>query len=268
MNDGRPIPPARSVVVTGCGTGLGRAIFERLILDGWAVVGLEWDAALADDARAVPGAGAVLTGDAADRDQVARAVSRATALAPLGGWVNNAAVVRMGTLHDPRPDEVDETIRVNLMGVYWGASEAVRVFLRQRSPGAIVNISSIHARAAFSGFAAYDVAKGGVNALTRYIAVEYGPAGIRANAIEPGAIRTQMNQSVIDASPDPVRSAREMAAIHPLGRMGEPGEIASVAAFLLSDESSFLSGECIAVDGAATARCFPYDPAPDLFDPI
>lgn len=190
----------RSVVVTGCGMGLGRAIFERLIGDGWAVVGVEWDALLAADARSVPGAGDVLLGDAADREQLAQAAGRATGLAPLGGWVNNAAVVRMGTLHDPRPEEVDETIRVNLMGAYWGASQAVRTFLRQGTPGAIVNISSIHARAAFSGFAAYDVAKGGVNALTRYIAVEYGPAGIRANAIEPGAIRTSMNQSVIDAS--------------------------------------------------------------------
>jgi NAD(P)-dependent dehydrogenase (short-subunit alcohol dehydrogenase family) len=253
-----------SVVVTGCGTGVGRAIFERLIADGWAVVGLEWDPDRAAEARAVPGAGDVLTGDAAERAQLSRAAERATELAPLGGWVNNAAVARMGTLHDPHPDEVDETIRINLMGVFWGASEAVRTFLRQRTPGAIVNISSIHARVAFNGFAAYDVAKGGVNALTRYIAVEYGPVGIRANAIEPGAIRTPMNQSVIDRAVDPAKAAREMSAIHPLGRMGEPYEIAAVAAFLLSDGASFLSGECIAVDGAATARCFPYDTAPDL----
>ena len=170
----------------------------------------------------------------------------------------------MGTLHDPHPGEVDETIRVNLMGAFWGCSEAVRTFLAQRTPGAIVNISSIHARAAFSGFAAYDVAKGGVSALTRYVAVEYGPAGIRCNAIEPGAFRTHMNQSVIDLAPDPARAAHEMAALHPLGRMGEPREIGSVAAFLLSDEASFLSGECIAVDGAATARCFPYDPDPTI----
>lgn len=254
----------RSVVVTGCGTGLGRAIFERLIAEGWAVVGIEWDAGRADEARSVEGAGDVIAGDAADRGVLARAAARAVELAPLGGWVNNAAIVRLGTLHDARPDEVDETIRVNLMGAFWGCAEAVGVFLRQRSPGAIVNISSIHARAAFSGFAAYDVAKGGVNALTRYVAVEYGHAGIRCNAIEPGAMRTPMNQSVIDAAADPARAAREMAAIHPLGRMGEPREIGSVAAFLLSDDASFLSGECIAVDGAATARCFPYDPDPTI----
>jgi glucose 1-dehydrogenase len=254
----------RSVVVTGCGTGLGRAIFERLVADGWAAVGIEWDAERAADARALPGAGDVLTGDAADRDVLAAAAARATALAPLAGWVNNAAVGRMGMLHDAVPAEVDEIIRINLMGAFWGCAEAVRAFLAQRSPGAIVNISSIHARAAFNGFAAYDVAKGGVNALTRYVAVEYGPAGIRCNAIEPGAFRTPMNQAVIDRSPDPAKAECEMAALHPLGRMGEPREIGSVAAFLLSEEASFLSGECIAVDGAATARCFRYEPDPSL----
>jgi glucose 1-dehydrogenase len=254
----------RSVVVTGCGTGIGRSILERLVVDGWAVVGIEWDVERAADALGIPGVGDVIAGDAAARAVLARAAARASELAPLAGWVNNAAVMRMGTLHDPRPDEVDETIRVNLMGAFWGASEAVRAFLAQGTPGSIVNISSIHARAAFNGFAAYDVAKGGMNALTRYIAVEYGPVGIRANAIEPGGIRTAMNQAAIDASPDPARAAHEMTALHPLGRMGEPGEIAAVAAFLLSDEASFVSGECIAVDGAATARCYPYAPDPTL----
>jgi NAD(P)-dependent dehydrogenase (short-subunit alcohol dehydrogenase family) len=254
----------RSVVVTGCGMGLGRAILERLTADGWVTVGIEWDADRAADARALPGVGDVIAGDAADRAVLARTSARARELAPLGGWVNNAAIGRMGTLHAPVPTDVDETIRVNLMGPYWGCSEAVRAFLDQGSPGAIVNISSIHARAAFNGFAAYDVAKGGISALTRYVAVEYGPAGIRCNAIEPGAIRTAMNQSVIDRSPDPGKAAHEMAALHPLGRMGEPPEIGAVAAFLLSDDASFLSGECIAVDGAATARCYPYDPDPAI----
>ena len=96
------------------------------------------------------------------------------------------------------------------------------------------------------------------------IAVEYGPVGIRANSIEPGAIRTPLMQRVIDAATDPVRSEYDMAALHPLRRVGEPHEIAAVAAFLLSSDASFLTGECIAVDGGATARCYPYDPAPDL----
>jgi NAD(P)-dependent dehydrogenase (short-subunit alcohol dehydrogenase family) len=257
---------SRSVVVTGCGTGLGRAIFEQLIDDGWTVVGLERDEDRAADASGVPGAGDVLVGDAGEPEDLARARSRATELAPLGGWVNNAAIALAGNLHEPVAAEVERVVRLNLMGYFWGCSEAIRTFVGQRSTGAIVNISSIHARSAFNGWAAYDMAKGGVNALTRYVAVEYGPVGIRANAIEPGAIRTPLMQGVIDASADPIRAEHDMAALHPLGRVGEPAEIGSVAAFLLSPAASFLSGECIAVDGGATARCYPYDPAPGLLD--
>jgi glucose 1-dehydrogenase len=257
---------SRSVVVTGAGRGIGRAIVERLIGDGWAVVGIEWDPAGAAAVAALPGIAGSIAGDASDRAVLEEATAGATRHAPLGGWVSNAAVIRMGTIHDPVPAEVDETIRVNLMGPFWGASQAVRTFLDQRSPGSIVTISSIHARAAFNGYAAYDVAKGGVSALTRYLASEYGPFGIRANAIEPGAIRTEMNATAIAASPDPVRAAREMAALAPMGRVGAPREIAAVCAFLLSDDASFVSGESIAVDGAASARCWPYPPAEDLID--
>jgi NAD(P)-dependent dehydrogenase (short-subunit alcohol dehydrogenase family) len=102
--------------------------------------------------------------------------------------------------------------------------------------------------------------KGGIDALTRYTAVEYGPIGIRANAIAPGAIRTQMLVDVINKASDPAREESDMSALHPLSRLGEPGEIASVVNFLLSDESSFLSGQSIAVDGGATARCYRYEP--------
>lgn len=253
-----------SVVVTGCGSGLGRAIFERLIKDGWAAVGLEQDDGSAGGARSIPGAGDVIVGDSSDRADLARASARASELAPLGGWVNNAAVAISGNLHEPVPDEVAKLVDVNLMGYYWGCAEAVQTFVGQRSGGAIVNISSIHARAAFNGWAAYDMAKGGVNALTRYVAVEYGPVGIRANAIEPGAIRTPLTQGVIDAAADPEKAEYDMAALHPLERVGEPEEIGSVAAFLLSSGASFLSGECIAVDGAATARCYRYEPDPGL----
>lgn len=253
-----------SVVVTGCGSGLGRAIFERMIEDGWAVVGLERDEGRASEAGTVPGAGEVIVGDSSDRADLARASARATELAPLGGWVNNAAVAIPGNLHEPVPEEVGKLVDINLMGYYWGCAEAVQAFVGQQSGGAIVNISSIHARAAFNGWAAYDMAKGGVNALTRYVAVEYGSVGIRANAIEPGAIRTPLMQGVIDADPDPQRAEHDMAALHPMDRVGEPDEIASVAAFLLSDGASFLSGECIAVDGAATARCYRYEPDPGL----
>lgn len=109
-------------------------------------------------------------------------------VAPLTAWVNNAGIALGGNLHDPNQKEVQRLFDVNLMGVYWGCSAAIKSFIQNKISGSIVNISSIHGRSAFNGWAAYDAAKGGVDALTRYISVEYGPLGIRSNAIAPGAI--------------------------------------------------------------------------------
>ena len=131
----------------------------------------------------------------------------ATGLAPLGGWVNNAAVVAQGTLHDADPDLVSRLFKVNVEGYFWGCAEAVTTFMAQRTSGAIVNISSLQARSAFPGWAAYDTSKAAVYGLTRYVAVEYGAAGIRANAVEPGAILTPWNEDMIARSPDPAAQA-------------------------------------------------------------
>jgi glucose 1-dehydrogenase len=256
-----------SVVVTGVGSGLGLATLSRLADDGYYIVGIEIsESGVAVAKEQLKGRGQIVHGDAADREVLASAAQRAMNTAPLTGWVNNAGIALSGNLHDPIPADVDRVFAVNLQGVYWGCSEAVRQFMDQRVPGAIVNISSIHGRAAFPGWAAYDTAKGGVDALTRYVAVEYGPAGIRANAIAPGAIRTEMLQQVISDAPNSEDAEREFAIMHPLTRIGEASEVASVVAFLLSDESSFISGQSIAVDGAATARCFAFRPDVGLMD--
>lgn len=250
-----------SVVVTGCGTGIGRAIIARLAADGWHTVGLEIDKTMAAEAREQLGKGHdVIAGDAADRGMLAAVRKRAEELAPLGGWVNNVGVAIMGNLHEPKTEDVERVMAVNLMSHFWGSSEAIKAWVAQRRTGAIVNVSSVHGRAAFNMWAAYDVAKAGIDALTRYIAVEYGPVGIRANAVAPGAIATSLVRRVIDASPDPVEAEREMSIQHPLERIGLPEEVAAAASWLLSDEASFVTGQSLAVDGGLTSRCYRYAP--------
>jgi NAD(P)-dependent dehydrogenase (short-subunit alcohol dehydrogenase family) len=255
----------RSVVVTGAGTGIGRAIFERLISDGWRVIGIEKDPHLGTEARDwAADRGEVLTGSVTEMKVLEVAADRAEALAPLLGWVNNAGLAIPGTLHEPKPDEVATLFSVNLMGAFWGSSVAVRRMLARRLGGAIVNISSIHSTSAFPGWAAYDTAKGGVDALTRYTAVEYGPARIRANAIAPGAILTPLFRKIVADSPDPDETYRDFSNLHALERPGDPAEVAAAASFLLSEEASFVTGQVLAVDGGATARCFRFSPAAEV----
>ena len=255
----------RSAIVTGCGQGIGRAILERLRDDGYFVVGIEWVESLAADARdALGDQGAVVHGDVADRALLELACAQARAVADLGAWVNNAAIMPSTNLHAPVAEDVHRVLDVNLLGCYWGCSVAVRTYLDQRSPGAIVSLSSVHGRAAYSNAVAYDISKAGVDALTRYVATEYGPVGIRANAIAPGGVRTPLFDQFVMDSDDPERVEREAAYSHPLRRIAEAREIASVASFLLSDEASFITGQSLAVDGGLTARCIDFELDPTI----
>ena len=254
-----------SVVVTGVGSGIGRAILKQLVADKYFVVGIENSEAAAKSAAAEFGNSAlIINEDLCQEGVFEKAAKEASKVAPLTSWVNNAGIALGGNLHNPNPTEVQRLFDVNLMGVYWGCSAAIKSFIENKISGSIVNISSIHGRSAFNGWAAYDAAKGGVDALTRYICVEYGPLGIRANAIAPGAIRTEMLSKVISDAEDPAKTELDMAMIHPLERLGEPSEIAEVASFLLSKKASFLTGQSIAVDGGATARCYRYDSTEDI----
>ena len=198
----------RSVVVTGAGQGIGRACLDRLLADGWFVVGIEVDEELAAQVEAAAaGRGAVVRGDVAERSTHLDGAALAREHAPLAGWVNNAGIGTRGTLHRPDVDAIRRVLDVNLGGTMWGCAAAAAAFVEQRSGGAIVNISSIHGRRSFANHAAYDTSKGGVDALTRNLAVEYGPIGVRVNAVAPGGIRTPLLQRGHRGEPRPGRSA-------------------------------------------------------------
>lgn len=242
---------ARSVVVTGSGKGIGRAIAERLTADGWIVVGLERSAGSGTTEHGV--VAEVVIGDAADRASHERAAAAARARAPLAGWVNNAGITRRTPLHALNEAVVREVLAINGFGYLWGCSTAVSAFVDQGIAGAIVNIGSIHGRASFVDHAAYEFTKGGIDALSRSVAVTYGALGIRANTVAPGGVRTPHLDAQISSSADPVAAERALAEGPPMGRIARADEVAAVTAFLLSDDAPYLSGQSIAVDGAWTA---------------
>jgi NAD(P)-dependent dehydrogenase (short-subunit alcohol dehydrogenase family) len=235
-------------VVTGGGRGIGRAIVERLAAEG-VVVAVELDPAALDRADGSRVVG--VAGDAGDEAVLAEAADRAEAAGRLAGWVNNAAVFRdLPTPATPAPD-VLAAIDANLRPVLAGSLVAIRRFLAAGTPGAIVNLSSHQAVRPVPGCLAYATAKAAIEGLTRALAVDHGPAGIRVNALAPGTVAT--GRYLDGADPDTAaRVEREMAELHPLGRVARPEEMASAVAFLLSDAASFLTGATLPMDGGRT----------------
>ena len=239
----------RIAIVTGAARGIGRAIAERFVAEGATVTISD---VLDDEGRrtaAEIGADYIRC-DVSQAEQVNALVDAVVAKhGAIDILVNNAGISGRGELLDVTEEDFDRVIGVNLKGSFLMLQAAARHMVAQaeagRKPGAIVNMSSVNDTLAIPGILTYCISKGGVAQLTRASALALAPHGIRVNAIGPGTIDTDMARGVL-ADKQAFRSAMSRT---PLGRAGAPSEVASIAAFLASDDASYVTGETIYVDG-------------------
>jgi NAD(P)-dependent dehydrogenase (short-subunit alcohol dehydrogenase family) len=246
-------------LVTGAGTGIGRAVSVRLAEEGADVVvtsqtpgHVEETCRLAEAASGREAVGLPLdVADSAAVDAaVAQVVSRYGRIDVLS---NNAGIelVHGPALVETTDDEWERLFRVNVSGTFYACRAAIP---HLPDGSSIVNMASINSFIAWENDAAYTATKGAVMQLTRALALELAPRQIRVNAVCPGVIDTPLTDSFLGRAPDPEALRAEYAAASPLNRMGTPEEVASCVLFLASDESSFVTGSALVVDGATTAR--------------
>jgi NAD(P)-dependent dehydrogenase (short-subunit alcohol dehydrogenase family) len=244
-------------LVTGGAAGIGRAIVRRFAAEGAAVALLDIDEAgaqtLAAEIEKGNGCSLPLRADVSRDEDVRRAVERTVArFGALHVLVNNAGVNVMKTAESATEADWARALDIDLKGVWLGCKHALP-HLRAAGGGSIVNIASMHAfRTTRSAFP-YAAAKGGVISLTRSLAVDHGRDRIRVNAICPGTIETNLSARWFDEQPDPSAARSRALGAIPLGRLGTPDDVAALAAFLASDQASFLSGTAIPVDGGRDA---------------
>jgi NAD(P)-dependent dehydrogenase (short-subunit alcohol dehydrogenase family) len=246
----------RTYIVTGAASGIGRATALRLLDEGARVMGAdvadapELGTTVAADAWAFNGV------DVTDEASVERLVAAAVSFGgAIDGLVNAAGVAGGGPVHMLPLSEWRRVIDINLTGTYLTAKHVLAQMLSQPIAngrrGSIVTLASIEGLEGTAGGSAYSASKGGVVILTKNMAIDYAGRGIRVNAICPGFIITPMTAAVF--GPGMEEAKADIVAEHKLGRMGEPEEIAAAAAFLLSDDASFITGHALPVDGGYTA---------------
>jgi glucose 1-dehydrogenase len=238
-------------VITGAGSGIGQAIATRLAREGAKIVidyvGAPKGAEESD--RSVEQAGSeaeLVEADVARCEDIHRLIDTAwTRFGTADILVNNAGVEERSDFWDTTEEQYDKVMSVNLRGAFFLTQAFVRRLRDAKKPGRIVNISSVHEDMVFPGFSTYCCSKGAMRMLMRNLAMELGPLGITVNNVAPGAIITPINKALLD-------NKKELDALLnniPLGRMGCPGDVAGLVAFLASDDGSYVTGSTYVIDG-------------------
>jgi NAD(P)-dependent dehydrogenase (short-subunit alcohol dehydrogenase family) len=234
---------SRVALVSGVASGIGRATAARFRREGWTVFGVDRE----------PGEGVALPGDVADQGTWEAAATRLRAEhGRLDVLVNNAGTNVRATVEELDLETWSRVVAVNLTSTFLSAKHCLPLLRTTR--GSIVNVASGAGLVGTRRTPAYSASKGGVIALTRQLAVEYAPEGIRVNAVCPGVVDTPMVRRLAAGESDPTAELRRLAEGQLLGRLGSAEEIASAIFFLASPDASFLTGAIVPVDGGYTAR--------------
>ncbi|MCX7752042.1 MAG: glucose 1-dehydrogenase [Blastocatellia bacterium] len=245
----------KRALITGASSGIGRATAERFLEAGATVtlVGRR-EVALTEVAARFPDRAYVLVADLTDERQCETCIARAVEwMGGLDVLVNAAGILKSGSLETTSLELWDEMMRINVRSIFYLMKLAVPHLEKTR--GAIVNVSSVTGLRSFPGVLAYCVSKAALDHLTRCAALELAPKGIRVNAVNPGVVQTNLHRAGGMSEEEYAAFLERSKTTHPLGRVGEPHEVADLILFLASDRASWITGATVSIDGGRALTC-------------
>ena len=252
----------KSAIVTGGANGIGRVIVNQLASEGWQVGILDLNVADVERDEKLPKNCVAISADVSDVNSIEKAIKQFGSTPNL--LVNNAGIVRFGPLLTLAQSEFEAVVRVNLIGTFTVSRQVAALMIADDKPGNIISITSMNGVVPGPNSGAYTSTKAGVALLTKQMALEWGPNGIRVNSIAPGLIDAGMSNAVhADLE---IREAREKRI--PLRRLGTAQDIANLVSFLASEQSSYITGENILVDGGVTMSILSTLPRPKSVDSV
>jgi len=252
----------KSAIVTGGAHGIGRVIVNQLASEGWHIGILDLNVADVEREEKLPKNCVAISADVSEVNSVEKAIKQFGSTPDL--LVNNAGIVRFGPLLTLAQSEFEAVVRVNLIGTFTVSRQVAALMIADDKPGNIISITSMNGVVPGPNSGAYTSTKAGVALLTKQMALEWGPHGIRVNSIAPGLIDAGMSNAVhADLE---IREAREKRI--PLRRLGTAQDIANLVSFLASEQSSYITGENILVDGGVTMSILSTLPRPKSVDSV